>query len=118
MAAKGHSESHGRGRSGRRHEILGIFLLAFGLFSGMSMLAMHAGRTGMMGPGGAATASGLCALFGMASYVVIFALLALALRSVRGRALFVGSSVGLGCLTLMGAVTVLLHLPFAGRPQG
>jgi hypothetical protein len=118
MAAKGNSESHGRGRSGRRHEILGIFLLAFGLFSGMSMLAMHAGRTGMMGPGGAATASGLYALFGMASYLVIFAMLALALRSFRGRSLIDGLTEGLGCLILMGAVTVLLHLPFAGHAHG
>ena len=93
-------------------------MLAFGLFSGMSMLAMHAGRTGMMGPGGAATASGLYALFGMASYLVIFAMLALALRSFRGRSLVAGLTEGLGCLTLMGAVTVLLHLPFAGRAQG
>ena len=117
MAAKGHSESHGRGRSGRRHEILGIFLLAFGLFSGLSMLAMHAGRTGMMGPGGAATASGLYALFGMASYLVIFAMLALALRSFRGRSL-TGFTEGLGALFLMGALTMLLHLPFAGRARG
>jgi len=115
MAAKGHSESRGRGSSGRRHEILGIFLLAFGLFSGLSMLAMHAGRTGMMGPGGAATASGLYALFGMASYLVIFGMLALALRSFRGRSLVAGLTEGLGCLFLMGAVTVLLHLPFTGR---
>src|SRR3569623_445497 len=118
MAAKGHSDSQGRGRSGRRHESLGIFLLACGLFSGMSMLAMHAGRSGLMGPGGAATASGLDAVVGMASYLVIFAMLALALRSFRGRSLIDGLTEGLGCLTLMGAVTVLLHLPFAGRPQG
>src|SRR3569623_2706177 len=114
MAAKGHSDSQGRGRSGRRHESLGIFLLACGLFSGMSMLAMHAGRSGLMGPGGAATASGLDALFGMASYLVIFAMLALALRSFRGRAL-TGFTEGLGALFLMGALTKLLHMPFAGR---
>ena len=117
MAAKGHSDSQGRGRSGRRHEILGIFLLAFGLFSGMSMLAMHAGRTAMMGPGGAATASGLYALVGLASYLVIFAMLALALRSFRGRSL-TGFAEGLGALFLMGALTMLLHLPFAGRAHG
>ena len=115
MAAKGHSESRSKGSSGRRHEILGIFLLAFGLFSGLSMLAMHAGRTGMMGPGGAATAAGLYALFGMASYLVIFGMLALALRSFRGRSLVAGLTEGLGCLFLLGAVTVLLHLPFTGR---
>ncbi|HEY4188672.1 MAG TPA: DNA translocase FtsK 4TM domain-containing protein [Polyangia bacterium] len=115
MASKGHSESQGRARSGRRHEILGIFLLAFGLFSGLSMLAMHAGRTGMMGPGGAATASGLYGLFGMGAYLLIVAVLAVALRSFRGRSLVSGVTEGIGCLFLMSAVTVLLHLPFAGR---
>src|SRR3569623_1613715 len=117
MAAKGQSESHGRGRTGRRHEILGIFWLVFGLVSGLWMLAMQAGRTGMMGPGGAATASGLYALFGMASYLVIFAMLALALRSFRGRSL-TGFTEGLGALFLMGARTMLLHLPFVGRAHG
>ncbi len=117
MASKGHSGSQGRVRSGRRHEILGIFLLAFGIFSGLSLVAMHAGRTGMMGPGGAATASGLYALFGMAAYLLVVGVLAVSLRSFQARSL-VGITEALGFTFLLGSVTVLLHLPFSGRPQG
>ena len=114
MAAKGHSESQGRGRSGRRHEILGISLLAFGLFSGLALLSMQIGHGQMMGPGGAATAAGLYTLFGMASYLFVVGLLGVAWRSFRGRSL-VGITEGLGALCLMASVTVLLHLPFSGR---
>jgi len=115
MAAKGHSESQGRGRSGRRHEILGISLLAFALFACLSLLSMHLGDGQMMGPGGAAAAMGLYALLGMSSYLFIFGLLGLSWRSFRGRSLVDGVSEVLGTLLLLGSVTVLLHLPFAGR---
>ena len=114
MPAKARSESQGRGQTGRRHEILGIFLLAFGIFSGISLIAMHTGRNQMMGPGGAATAAGLYGAFGVASYLLVVAMLAVAWRSFLGRSLVRGMAEGLGALLLLGAVTVLLHLPFAG----
>jgi S-DNA-T family DNA segregation ATPase FtsK/SpoIIIE len=114
MPAKAHSESHGRSRSGRRHEILGIFLLAFGLFSGLSLVGMHAGRNQMMGPGGAAAAAGLYGVFGIGAYLMVLGMLGVAWRSFRGRPLVGGFSEGLAAVLLMGSVTVLLHLPFAG----
>jgi len=114
MPAKAHSESHGRSRTGRRHEILGIFLLAFGLFSGLSLVGMHAGRNQMMGPGGAAAAAGLYGVFGMGAYLMVLGMLGVAWRSFRGRPLVGGFSEGLAAILLMGSVTVLLHLPFAG----
>ena len=57
MAVKAQSESQARGRGGRRREVLGIVLLACGLFAGLSLVAMHAGDNQMMGPGGAETAA-------------------------------------------------------------
>ncbi|HEY8924723.1 MAG TPA: DNA translocase FtsK 4TM domain-containing protein, partial [Polyangia bacterium] len=114
MPAKAHSESHGRSRTGRRHEILGIFLLAFGLFSGLSLVGMHAGRNQMMGPGGAAAAAGLYGVFGIGAYLMVLGMLGVAWRSFRGRPLVGGFSEGLAAILLMGSVTVLLHLPFAG----
>src|SRR4051812_6695974 len=114
MPAKAHSESHGRSRTGRRHEILGIFLLAFGLFSGLSLVGMHAGRNEMMGPGGGAAAAGLYGVFGIGAYLMVLGMLGVAWRSFRGRPLVGGFSEGLAAILLIGAVTVLLHLPFAG----
>ncbi|MEP6655372.1 MAG: DNA translocase FtsK, partial [Myxococcales bacterium] len=114
MAVKAQSESRDRRRSGRRREILGIVLLAFGLFSGLSLAAMHAGNTQMMGPGGAATASGVYALLGMAGYLLIAGTLVAAWRSFRGQPLLDGFLEGVGALMLLASVAVLLHLPFSG----
>ena len=117
MAAKGHSDSQSRGRSGRRHEILGISLLAFGLFSGLSLLSMHLGDGQMMGPGGAAAATGLYGLFGVSAYLFVLGLLGIAWRSFRGRSLVAGITEVMATVLLLGSVTVLLHLPFAGGPH-
>src|SRR5216110_756457 len=117
MPAKAHSESRGRSRTGRRHEILGIFLLAFSAFSALSLVGMHAGRTRMMGPGGAATASGLYTVFGVGAYLMVLAMLVVAWCSFRGKPLLGGLGEGLGVLTLLGSVTVLFYLPFAGSPH-
>ena len=114
MAAKAPSASQGRGRTGRRREILGIFLSALGLFSGLSLAAMHAGNTQMMGPGGAATAAGVYALLGLAGYLVILGSLVAAWRSFRGQPLVEGVLEAAGLLMLLASVTVLLHLPFSG----
>ena len=114
MAAKAQAESHGRGRAGRRREILGIVLLALGLFSALSMTSTHAGNPQMMGPGGAATAAGLYALLGVGGYLMIGAMLVAAWRAFRGQPLVDGFVEGVGALMLLASVTVLLHLPFAG----
>jgi len=117
MAVKAQSEGRGRNRAGRRREILGIVLLALGLFSGVSLLAMHAGDNRVMGPGGAATASGIYGLLGIAGYLVIGGAIGAAWRSFRGRPLVDGFSEAIGSLLLLAAVTVLLHLPFSDRPH-
>ena len=49
---------------GRKREIAGIALLGFGIFSLLALISMHAGSGRLMGPGGAATASGLYTLAG------------------------------------------------------
>ncbi len=114
MAAKAQSEARGRGHPGRRREILGIVLLALGLFSGLALASMHAGNSQMMGPGGAATASGAYALLGMASYLLIGAMIVAAWRTFRGQRLLDGVVEGAGALMLLSSVAVLLHLPFSG----
>ncbi|MBC8133886.1 MAG: DNA translocase FtsK 4TM domain-containing protein, partial [Deltaproteobacteria bacterium] len=114
MAVKAQTESQGRRRSGRRREILGIVLLAFGLFAGISLAAMHAGNNQMMGPGGAAAAAGVYALVGVAGYLLIAGAIVAAWRSFSGQSLIDGFFEATGALMLLAAVTVLLHLPFSG----
>jgi S-DNA-T family DNA segregation ATPase FtsK/SpoIIIE len=114
------------GRPGRRREILGIFLLALGVFSGLSLISSHlatgpgsSSSSMMMGPGGAATASGLYGLLGLTSYLLVLAMLVLAWRAFRATPLVTGILEGLGVVSLFVAVTVLLHLSLAGHaPRG
>jgi S-DNA-T family DNA segregation ATPase FtsK/SpoIIIE len=118
------------GRPGRRREILGIFLLALGVFSGLSLISSQL-ATGpsssagsnpssmMLGPGGAATASGLYGLLGFASYLLVVAMLVLAWRAFRAESLVTGILEGVGVVSLFVAVTVLLHLSLASHaPHG
>jgi DNA segregation ATPase FtsK/SpoIIIE, S-DNA-T family len=117
MAAKTKTEapspSRGQPKS-RRREIVGVCLLAIGLFAGTSMLSMQIGDTQMMGPGGAAAAGALYALAGMASYLFIAGMLVTAVRCFRGRRFVDGPREALGSLMLLVAAAVLMHLPFTG----
>jgi S-DNA-T family DNA segregation ATPase FtsK/SpoIIIE len=112
--AKTQPDSRGRRVPGKRREILGIILLAFGLFSGLSLGSMHAGNAQLMGPGGAATAAGVYAILGVASYLLIAAMIVGSWRTFRGRSVIAGVTEGAGSLMLLASVTVLLHLPFSG----
>jgi S-DNA-T family DNA segregation ATPase FtsK/SpoIIIE len=109
------SESAPRGnRQNRRREISGILLLAGGLFAAMSLVSMQVGGDPLMGPGGGAVATGLYSLFGLCAYLVIAATSVAAVRCFRARPLVDGLREGAGTLLLLGALAVLLHLPFAG----
>src|SRR5262245_39714132 len=115
MAAKSKAETPSREKSqpqSRRREITGVCLLAAGLFAGMSMLSMQLGDHQMMGPGGAAAASGLYGLAGVAGYLVIAGMILMSVRCFRGRRFVEGPREGLGALMLLFAAAVLLHLPF------
>jgi S-DNA-T family DNA segregation ATPase FtsK/SpoIIIE len=115
MAAKSKAETPSKaGPQGRKREIAGVVMLAFGLFAGLSMLSMQLGAHQTMGPGGAATAAALYGLAGMAGYLFIAGLLVASVRCFRGRAFVDGFFEGLGALTLLVASAVLLHLPFTG----
>jgi S-DNA-T family DNA segregation ATPase FtsK/SpoIIIE len=115
MAAKTKTESPSKGPpQSRRREIVGVCLLAIGLFAGMSMLSMHLGEHQILGPGGAATAAGLYALAGLAGYLLIAAMLVIAVRCFRGRSFVDGPREALGALMLLTSAAVLLHLPFTG----
>ena len=113
MAAKGktsNSPPRGRGK-----EMAGICLLGLGIFSLLSMASTQLGLNGLMGPGGAATARLLYALAGFGAYLLVGAVLVLAVRSFRGTSALAGVAETLGTLGLMMSVAVLLHLPFAHR---
>jgi S-DNA-T family DNA segregation ATPase FtsK/SpoIIIE len=115
MAAKTKVETPSKAApQGRRREIAGILMLAFGLFAGLSMVSMQLGAHQMMGPGGAATASALYALAGVAGYLFIAGLLVMAVRCFRARPFVEGALEGVGAVTLLVSAAVLLHLPFAG----
>src|SRR5450432_4110958 len=115
MAAKSKAETPSKaGPQGRKREIAGVVMLAFGLFAGLSMLSMQLGAHQTMGPGGAATAAALYGLAGMAGYLFIAGLLVASVRCFRGRPFVDGVLEGMGALTLLVATAVLLHLPFTG----
>src|SRR4051812_3106344 len=117
MAAKSKAETPSREKAApqsRRREIVGICLLAIGLFAGMSMVSMQIGGRQMMGPGGAAMGAGLYELAGIAGYLVIAGMLLTSVRCFRGRRFVDGPSEGLGSLILLVSAAVLLHLPFTG----
>ena len=76
---------------------------------------MHAGSGTMMGPGGKATAAGLYSLAGVSAYLLVAALLVVAVRVFRGRPLYRSFGEVFGVLGLLAGSTVLLHLPFAGE---
>jgi S-DNA-T family DNA segregation ATPase FtsK/SpoIIIE len=116
MAAKTHAEASPRGgRPTQRHEIVGILSMAFALFALLSLLSMQLGTNQMMGPGGAATAAGLYTLAGLGAYLVIAGLTVAAVRCFRARRLIAGPGEAAAVVLLLGAVAVLLHLPFEGR---
>ena len=77
---------------------------------------MQAGRGHLMGPGGAATATGLYSLAGLCAYLIVAGALLLAVRMCRARQLIEDVVGVLGFLALLCSAAVLLHLPFAGDP--
>ncbi len=109
--AKNKGEAPGRGR-----EIIGIGLLGLGVFCMVSLVSMQVGRGHLMGPGGAATATGLYSLAGLCAYLVVAGGLLLAVRMCRARQLIEDVVGTLGFLALLCSAAVLLHLPFAGEP--
>jgi S-DNA-T family DNA segregation ATPase FtsK/SpoIIIE len=113
MAAKTTAAPPAKSRHSRRREIAGILLLAGGLFTGLSLMSMHVGGDPLMGPGGAALASGAYAVAGVTAYLFVAAFLVAAVRCFRGRRLVDGVREALGVPLMLGAVATLLYLPFA-----
>ncbi len=101
MAAKSKAQPQGRGR-----EITGICLLGFGIFSVISLVSMQSGSARMMGPGGAATATGLYSLAGLGAYAIAAVLLVVAFRCFRGRPVHEGYSEIFSVLGLVASATV------------
>ena len=109
--AKNKGEAPGRGR-----EIIGIGLLGLSAFCMVSLVSMQAGRSHLMGPGGAAAATGLYSLAGLCAYLLVAGALLIAVRMCRARQLIEDVVGVLGFLALLCSAAVLLHLPFAGDP--
>ncbi len=100
--------------TGKSREIAGICLLGLGVFCGLSLISFHAGSGTMMGPGGRATASGLYSMAGAGAYLLVAALLVVAVRVFRGLAWHSSFSELSGIVGFLAGSTVLLHLAFAG----
>jgi S-DNA-T family DNA segregation ATPase FtsK/SpoIIIE len=113
MAARTRAQA----QTGKGREIAGICLLGFGVFCALSLISMHAGSGTMMGPGGRATARGLYAFAGVGAYFMVGALLVVAVRVFRGRPLTRNFGEVIGVTGLLGAGSIMLHLPFAPDPE-
>ena len=109
--ARDKGETPGRGR-----EILGIGLLGLGVFCMVALVSMQAGHGRLMGPGGAAAATGLYSLTGLCAYPLVAGVLLLAVRMCRARRLINDVVGALGFLALLCAAATLLHLSFIGGP--
>ncbi|HEY0709711.1 MAG TPA: DNA translocase FtsK 4TM domain-containing protein, partial [Polyangia bacterium] len=114
MAARSRAQAQ-TNNTGRTREIAGICLLGLGTFSALSLVSMHAGSEGMMGPGGRAMARGLYSLAGVSAYFLVTVLLVVAVRVFRGRSVIRSLGELIGCTGLLAGSTMLLHLPFAGE---
>jgi S-DNA-T family DNA segregation ATPase FtsK/SpoIIIE len=94
----------------RLREVLGIVLLALGLFVGTAMLSLQFGDGHLMGPLGHWVARGVWAIAGIASYAIVAGLVVGPVRLLAGKrplggAVHVGGAV-LGIVSL----AILLHL--------
>jgi S-DNA-T family DNA segregation ATPase FtsK/SpoIIIE len=114
MAARSRAQTQ-TNHTGRTREIAGICLLGLGTFSALSLVSMHAGSEGMMGPGGRAMARGLYSLAGISAYFLVTVLLVVAVRVFRGRSVVRSLGELVGCAGLLAGSTMLSHLPFAGE---
>ena len=93
---------------------MGIGLLGLGVFCVVSLVSMQAGRDHLMGPGGAAAATGLYSLTGMCAYPLVAGVLLLAVRMCRARRLIEDVVGVFGFLAFLCSMAVILYLPFAG----
>ncbi|HEY3357837.1 MAG TPA: DNA translocase FtsK 4TM domain-containing protein [Polyangia bacterium] len=111
-ASEGTSVSRGR-------EIGGIVLLAFALFLGLSLVSLQFGSGRLMGPVGARAGITIYAVLGLAGYLVVWALGALAIRLFAQKPVGLVRVDNLGYFGMAGAGAVLMHILFgAYRLQG
>jgi S-DNA-T family DNA segregation ATPase FtsK/SpoIIIE len=91
-------------------EVVGVCILALGLFIGTALLSLQFGDGGLMGPLGRWVAHGFWALGGMASYLLVAALIIGPIRLLGGKRPLGGPlEIGGGVLGYL-ALSVLLHL--------
>jgi S-DNA-T family DNA segregation ATPase FtsK/SpoIIIE len=100
----------------RGREIVGIVLLALGLFLATALASLQLGDGGLMGPLGRASARLLTAGVGLAAHVVSLVLLVLAVRLLSSRRPVRGIAEVAGALVGVVSLSVVLHL--AGRLGG
>src|SRR5262249_11936359 len=94
----------------RGREIMGIVLLAVGLFLQTALLSLQLGSGELMGPLGRLCARTLHAGAGMASNVVTLTMVLLPIRLLAGRRLLRSFGEGAGILLGLVSGAVLLHL--------
>ncbi len=95
----------------RSREIAGIALLALGLFSGLSLLSLQMGGQ-WMGPLGHLWARLIYATFGIGSHALTAAMVIIPIRLLAGKRVVRTWGEGLGLLTGLVSLSVLLHLAF------
>ncbi|MFH0902966.1 MAG: DNA translocase FtsK 4TM domain-containing protein, partial [Pseudomonadota bacterium] len=98
------------GKGSKRREVVGVILLASGLFVALALLSFQLGGGRLMGPLGDRCASALYWLVGVGSYLVTAGLFALALRLLVGQPTIRGIAEAAGALAGLASVVVLLHL--------
>jgi S-DNA-T family DNA segregation ATPase FtsK/SpoIIIE len=103
----------------RGREIGGIVILALGLFLGLSLVSLQFGSGRLMGPLGARAGLALYAVLGVAGYLVVWALGAIAVRLFAAKPVGLLRIENLGYFGLAAAGAILLHVLLgAYRLQG
>src|SRR5215471_10150928 len=108
--ARAHHSASRADATVRGREIVGIVLLALGLFLQTALLSLQLGSGELMGPLGRLCARSLHAGAGMASNVVTLAMIALPIRLLAGRRLLRSFGEGAGIVLGLVSAAVLLHL--------
>ena len=105
----------GAGRESRGREVAGIVLLGLGLFIGLSVISLQLGTGTLMGPCGATVGLGVYALFGVGSYLVAFAIGAVALSCLQGKAIRWKSIETVAAVGIGLSAAILFHLLFGSH---
>jgi hypothetical protein len=116
MAARATSKPGDAAMRGR--EIVGIVLMALGLFLAAALLSLQLGDGSLMGPLGRASARLLATSLGLAAHLVPAILIVIPVRLLAGRRVLRGPGEAIGFALGALAIAILLHLALGGGGGG